>query len=663
MSRQSNANVRVSLSNKGLDYPDCHPLIYPLPCADGGGWVTNDSQRLMAGALDAVTAPVCVLDGSGVIVAVNKAWCDFSANNGGVGDYIGQNYLDQCDASVTQTRNGELHLADGIRAVLRGELPEFTYDYPCHSPTEQRWFSARFAHFRDQDPHVVVAHLNVTDIQEIVVERESQQRKLQRLQRLYSALIEADQLIASSSDLHTLFADICRFSVELGGMAMAWIGTPDLVRERIVPLTSHGTGTAYLDGICVSTRGDLAEGRGPTGTAYRENRTVLNQDFAANSTTQPWRERGKPYGWKSSAAIPVRQAGAVIAVLVVYSTEIDAFDVGEVAVLEKLCANLSHAADTLARVKHEKLLEQQLKQSEETYRTLFETVQQGVVFQDAGGRIVSANPAAERILGTSLAQMQGRTSMDTRWGTIRPDGSPLPGAEHPAMQALTTGQAIKGVVMGVVNPLFSATIWISVSATPILNKGSGAVDYVYAIFDDISETVRLQQELQVQANRDFLTEIANRRYFFHLGARELARAERYASDVSLIMLDIDHFKMVNDTHGHAIGDVVLKAVAQICKKGLREIDILGRIGGEEFAILLPQTSGDTAREVAERIRNTVQDAGVPVGNGAPAIQVTVSMGVSTEKAAQASLDDLLQSADTALYHAKHTGRNRVCCSF
>jgi diguanylate cyclase (GGDEF)-like protein len=337
--------------------------------------------------------------------------------------------------------------------------------------------------------------------------------------------------------------------------------------------------------------------------------------------------------------------------------------VEEVVLLEKLCANLSQAASNLAQARQQAALERQLKQSEETYRTLFETVQQGVVFQGASGEIVSANPAAERILGISLAQMQGRTSMDPRWGTIHPDGSPFPGTEHPSMQALATGQPIKGVVMGVVNPLVAATIWISVNSTPILDKDTGAVDYVYAIFDDISETVRLQQELQAQAHRDFLTEIANRRYFFHLGARELARAERYGGDVSLIMLDIDHFKMVNDTHGHAAGDIVLKAVAQICKTGLREIDILGRIGGEEFAILLPQTSGDTAREVAERIRNAVQDAAVPAGNGLPAIQVTVSMGVSTEKAVHVSLDDLLQEADTALYKAKHTGRNRVCCAF
>ena len=178
--------------------------------------VTHDSQRLMAGALDAVTAPVCVLDGSGIIVAVNQAWRDFSASNGGKGDYLGYDYLAQCDTSVAQTTNGDLHVAEGIRAVIRGELPEFSFDYPCHSPTEQRWFSARVAHFHHQDPHVVVAHLNVTGLQKIVLERESQQRKLQRMQRLYAALTEADHLIANSSDLNTLFTDICRFAVDLG---------------------------------------------------------------------------------------------------------------------------------------------------------------------------------------------------------------------------------------------------------------------------------------------------------------------------------------------------------------------------------------------------------------------------------------------------------------
>lgn len=623
--------------------------------------VTGDSEHLLAGALDAILAPVCVLDGTGTIVAVNQAWRDFAANNGADGDYLGDNYLTYCESATGDTATSAL--ADGIRAVMRGDIAEYSHDYPCHAPAEQRWFSARVSRFRDADPHVVVAHLNVTDLQKTVSAYDAQQKKLQRLQQLYAALTEVDRLIARSRDLHATFSDICRYAVELGGMDMAWIGVPQPEIERIVPRAFFGSGTAYLDGICISTRADVPEGCGPTGTSYRENRTVLNQDFETNSLTLPWRERGKPYGWKSSATFPVRQAGTVIALLMVYSKESSVFGVEEVVLLEKLCANLGQAADDAAHAKQRSAMEQLLRHSEETYRTLFETVRQGVVFQDAGGHIISVNPAAERILGISLSQIQGRTSVDSRWGTIHTDGSPFSGTEHPSMQAIATGQPVSSVIMGVYNPQLATTVWIRTSATPIHNKVTSALEYVYVIFDDISETIRLQQELQLQANRDFLTGVANRRHFFHLGTHELARAERYASDVSLIMLDIDQFKAVNDTHGHAVGDMVLKAVAQVCKKGLREFDILGRIGGEEFAILLPQTAGDTAREVADRIRNAVQDTGVQTGSGMPDIHVTVSLGVATEKSLHVSLDELLQAADTALYHAKHTGRNRVCCAF
>lgn len=302
-----------------------------------------------------------------------------------------------------------------------------------------------------------------------------------------------------------------------------------------------------------------------------------------------------------------------------------------------------------------------MRRSEETYRTLFETVHQGVVFQDTTGTIRSVNPAAERILGLSLSQLQGLTSVDPRWGSIRADGTPFPGREHPAMQALITGQPVLGVIMGVVHPDKTETVWIRINSTPVRNRNTGELEYVYSIFDDISESIRLQRELQTQANRDFLTDTANRRHFFTVGQLELARAARYGNDTSLLMLDLDYFKVVNDTYGHAIGDVVLKTVAEICKESLREVDTLGRLGGEEFAILLPQTSHNMACEVAERVRLAVQDANIIVETGVEAIRVTVSIGVAI-CSGLTTLDEMLKSADAALYKAKHAGRNKVCAA-
>jgi diguanylate cyclase (GGDEF)-like protein/PAS domain S-box-containing protein len=629
--------------------------------------MNRSQEELLAFAAVALLSNICVLDGAGNIVAVNQAWRDFASRQGAVAsdDFIGRNYLTLCDAVVGEDAPVAAAVAAGIRGVLRGDIHAFAHNYPCHAPNAQRWFSVRITKFQGHEPHVAMSHINITDLMLASAVKDAYQQKLLRLQKLYAAIAEADQLIYQSSDLPLLFTEICRIAVDLGGLTMAWVGEPNLETERIVPVASYGAGRSFLDGIFVSTRADVPEGRGPTGIAFRENRTTINQNFQIDANIQPWRGRSTPFHWQSLATFPVRRAGAVVALLVVYSTEANTFDQEEVILLEKLSANLGQAADAIATAQQKQLLEQQLKQSEETYRTLFETVRQGVVFQDKEGKIIAANPAAERILGLSLAQMQGRTSMDPRWGTIRLDGSPFPGEAHPAMLALTSGQPVYGVVMGISKPNAADVVWINIHATPILTKGTGAVEYVYAVFDDITETVHLQRELENQANRDFLTDVASRRYFFTLGSQELARAERYAGEVSMLMLDVDHFKEVNDTYGHAAGDLVLKGVAQLCKEALREVDVLGRIGGEEFAILLPQTSGEVALDVAERIRQAVKDSGIHISTQADAtpVHVTVSIGVSTIGTAGVTIDALLQAADTALYQAKQSGKDRVCCSF
>jgi len=623
---------------------------------------------LLASAADALLSHMCVLDSAGTIVAVNQAWVEFADRNGAhsAGHFVGVNYLAMCDAATGEEAPDSHAVAAGIRAVMRGDMHEFTYEYPCHSPDEQRWFSARVTKFQGHDQHVVVSHVNVTLIQQTFAAQEKEKNKLQRLQRIYAAITESDQLIDHSGDLNAMYTGICRIAVELGGMSMAWVGTPDLVNESIVPLTSYGKDTSFLDGIYVSTRSDVPEGCGPTGTAYRENRSVINQDFQTNMNLKPWQDRTKDYSWKSSATFPVRRGGEVIALLVVYSLDTHAFDREEVELLENISANLSQAAEALERAAQHLAMERRIQHSEETFRTLFETVHQGVVYQNPKGEIISANPAAERILGLSLAQLQGRTSMDPQWQAIRPDGSPFPGTEHPAMLAIASGKPVYGVVMGINHSTSAKTVWINITATPIHAKTTGALEYVYAVFDDISETVRLQHELEVQANRDFLTDVANRRHFFAKASQELARAVRYDTPLSMLMLDIDHFKVVNDTHGHAAGDLVLRLVAQVCTAALREVDVLGRIGGEEFAVLLPQTSGNMAADVAERIRQSVEHAPFAFGVGGANIPITVSLGVSTLDRAQntpTTADALLQAADTALYQAKHSGRNRVCVSF
>lgn len=167
----------------------------------------------------------------------------------------------------------------------------------------------------------------------------------------------------------------------------------------------------------------------------------------------------------------------------------------------------------------------------------------------------------------------------------------------------------------------------------------------------------LQQQLKDLAATDPLTGICNRRHFFEALHTELKRYERYGDPFSLILIDADHFKQINDRYGHAIGDATLCWIADSCRQCVREPDLVGRFGGEEFVILLPQTTADEAVVVAERIRRVMHDHGLRRrGNAA---EVTLSFGVAEAGPATATFDDILKAADDALFHAKRGGRDRV----
>jgi diguanylate cyclase (GGDEF)-like protein len=174
------------------------------------------------------------------------------------------------------------------------------------------------------------------------------------------------------------------------------------------------------------------------------------------------------------------------------------------------------------------------------------------------------------------------------------------------------------------------------------------------------DNTRLFQEVQLLAITDPLTGTNNRRELYDLGEREFARTKRYKHTLSAMMVDIDKFKKVNDTYGHTIGDQILIQVTDRIRVNIRDIDILGRYGGDEFAILLPETGPEAARQVAERLRSAI--SGIPFETEAGSIQVTASIGVSTISGRMRNLETLIDKADMAVYMAKEAGRDQVCVS-
>lgn len=175
-------------------------------------------------------------------------------------------------------------------------------------------------------------------------------------------------------------------------------------------------------------------------------------------------------------------------------------------------------------------------------------------------------------------------------------------------------------------------------------------------FIDVTTYVRREKTLMEEATIDPLTSILNRRRFMSLFDKELNRADRNQADLALLMFDVDHFKKVNDVYGHAVGDEVLKTITRIVKEELRDVDVFGRIGGEEFGVVLPGANLSKAHVVADRLRQLIKASAIEV-NG-EYVGVTVSVGMVATKGKQ-SRDFLLKQADNALYAAKHSGRDAV----
>lgn len=206
-------------------------------------------------------------------------------------------------------------------------------------------------------------------------------------------------------------------------------------------------------------------------------------------------------------------------------------------------------------------------------------------------------------------------------------------------------------------------VWVSDVSYPWFDdKGTiiGSIGSMRDITERVEAEDKIKQELAMVANTDALTGLGNRRQFFDQMAMEIKRMQRTNCDVSMLLLDVDHFKRVNDEYGHDVGDHVLCEISGIIKDCLRDTDLAARIGGEEFAIILPDTPADGAYWVAERIRLSILKHGFTAGTDQKPLGCTVSIGVATASMGdEVDATSLYKLADTRLYIAKNTGRNQV----
>ncbi|BCS89434.1 sensor domain-containing diguanylate cyclase [Pseudodesulfovibrio sediminis] len=297
--------------------------------------------------------------------------------------------------------------------------------------------------------------------------------------------------------------------------------------------------------------------------------------------------------------------------------------------------------DITNRIEAEKILRDREKQ----YRAFFENNHAIMLLVDpATDRIVDANPAASEFYGYPLDVLRAMELNEI--DALSPEEIFMEmdkAREEGRTYCIHKHRLASGAVRDV-----------EVYSGPISVLGK---QLLYSVIHDVTQRISLERKMTKLATIDAMTGVNNRHQFFTLGIRELQRVKRYNSPLTVLMLDIDYFKSVNDTHGHQAGDLVLKMLAASAMSTLRASDIFGRLGGEEFAAILPETGLREGMEVAERLREAFSKLVARVRDAE--ITFTVSIGVTLVRSTDKTIEEVINRADEALYKAKRMGRNRV----
>jgi len=299
-------------------------------------------------------------------------------------------------------------------------------------------------------------------------------------------------------------------------------------------------------------------------------------------------------------------------------------------------------------ITEKKRLEVQLQRQKQLLDTILDNVDALVYMKDGQRRFVYANRRVAQALGRPAQEIVGRLdselmpveAADRFWQQDRQIMAS--GQRHAGEASLTDPSGRLRHYWSVIVP------WTGPDGDPV----------VIGLSTDITELHELKEELQRQSRSDGLTGVANRRGFDEQAQAAFAHSRRHATPLSLIAVDLDHFKRVNDVLGHLAGDRVLLGFVDCCRSTLRSEDLLARTGGEEFCILLPDTDLDSALVLAERLRERVGECCVDPLN--PALRISASLGVSSALPQDPGFASLLSRADHALYSAKQQGRNRSC---
>jgi len=453
--------------------------------------------------------------------------------------------------------------------------------------------------------------------------------------------------LASNATLSTVLRHLCLYVEQVYPNAMSALLLLDAGSQTLRVAAAPTLPAAYAATLENSPVGPEA---GACGCAMYLGDTVFIDSIATDPRWQRERTAALAAGFASAWALPIRSSrGDKLGVLALFYRQ-PCMPVEEE---QHFLDDVTHLAGVAIQKDN---VERGLAESEERYRLAISNLHEGVVIISPDGVVQAANASAERILRVRPGQLVGRNRLDPIQRVVDEYGKEVGSTMMPSGQVLRTGEAIFGRVYGLLLKT-GELMWVRQNIIPIRRHAEPTPSSVMLSFADITDIKRAEQRLRHLAAHDALTGLTNRSFFIaHLeSAIESARDE--SRELALFFLDLDRFKSVNDTAGHACGDTLLQSAAARLTDCIGPGDVIARLGGDEFVILIDQrVEGKRIALLAERLLQAMRE---PFDTVNGRYYLGVSIGVALYPHDGISGSDLLRSADAAMYRAKQNGRNRA----